>query len=333
MTGTKNYWVHVSNTCGSVSAQTSVFPHQDVCTPPSVAGQPTPQTIASGASANLSVSALGSQPLFYQWYQGTSTTDTSKPVGTNSAFFTTTPLTQAASFYVKVSNTCGIAFSNVVQVNITGTCLKPSFSIQPASATVVAGSQTYLFAFASDATSYQWYKGALGDLSTPIGSSGPSNDRWVKQVFLDLLGRTPDAATVATYSGLISGGSSRTSVAASILASDEYRQRLMRGIYSVYLHRTPSDAEVNFWLPAFAAGLTDQQVSAQIIASPEYFALAGSTNSGWINAIFNDVLLRSPSASEISAYLTLLGSNSRMSVGLSILNSTEAMNRKCRILL
>jgi hypothetical protein len=327
VTGPVSYWVHISNTCGSVTAQTTVTVQAPNCTPPSIINQPVPQTVNSGATASLSVGAAGSQPLFYQWYEGTTTSDTSKPAGTNSTF-NTPVLTKATSYFVKVSNDCGSIFSNVVTINITGGCTLPSFSIQPAGATVVPGSQSYLIAFASGATAYHWYKGNVGDTSNEVAATGPSNTRWINQIYLDLLGRPADSVALSTFSAMLTGGASRASVAAIVLASTEYRQRLLTDFYSTFLHRTPSAAEISYWMPAFTAGLTDVQVEAQIVASPEYYALAGSTNSGWINRIFNDALGRSPSAGDISTYSTLLGSNSRMSVGLSILNSTEAANRR-----
>lgn len=326
ITATKNYWVHISNTCGSVPAAATVFPQETTCTPASIAVQPSPQTINSGATATLTVSAGGSQPFSYQWFEATSTADTSKLVGTNSPLFTTPALTQATSYWVKVTNQCGFANSNVVAISIAGNC-KPAFSIQPSSATIVSGSQTYLIAFATGATSYQWYKGIASDTSTPVAGIGPSNDRWVNQIYVDLLGHPADAAAVSGLGGLLTGGTPRTTVALTVLTSAEYRQRLLTTFYSTFLHRSPSAAELTFWLPAFAASLSDEQIEAQIIASPEYFALSGGTNTGWFNRLYNDVLGRAPSAAEVSAFSTLLGSSSRTTVGLVILNSNEAANR------
>jgi hypothetical protein len=329
ITTSHNYWVRVSNTCGNATNTAAVNPQEGPgCTPPSVTTQPNSQTINSGGTANLTVIAGGSQILSYQWYQATSTNDTSKPVGNNSPFFTTPALTQTTSYWVRITNGCGTINSNVATISIAGTCTSPSFSIQPTgSANVVPGSQTYLIAFATGATSYQWYKGNAGDTSTPVAGSGPSNDRWINQIYIDLLGRPADGSALATFGAVLTGGGSRATVAASVLASAEYRQRLLTGFYSTFLHRPISIAEVSFWLPAFAAGMTDEQIEGQLAGSPEYFALAGSTNAGWINRIFLDVLGRAPSASEISTFSTLLATSSRLSVAQTVLNSAEAANR------
>ncbi len=50
---------------------------------PAITTQPANQTISSGATATLTVTATGTAPLSYQWYQG-NTGDTTTPVGTNS---------------------------------------------------------------------------------------------------------------------------------------------------------------------------------------------------------------------------------------------------------
>ncbi|HEX3071666.1 MAG TPA: DUF4214 domain-containing protein [Thermoanaerobaculia bacterium] len=330
ITATKNYWVKVSNTCGNVTAAAQVFVQENTCTPASISSQPNGQTISSGGTATLTVSALGSQPINYQWYQATSTTDTSTPVGTNSPSFTTPALTQSRSYFVKVTNACGFANSNVAAITVTtpGDCPKPSFAIQPASFIPAPGVPTYLFAFASGANSYQWFKGVAGDTSTPVSGSGPSNERWVNQIYIDLLGRTADAASVSAFSALLTSGTPRTTVALSVLTSVEYRNRLMTSFYATFLHRTPATAELSFWLPAFAANLSDEQIEAQMVASPEYFALSGGTNAGWINRIFNDVLGRTPSAAEAATFSGFLGSSSRATVGFSILKSSEAVNRR-----
>ncbi|MEA2163042.1 MAG: hypothetical protein QOK37_1169 [Thermoanaerobaculia bacterium] len=325
---TKNYWVKVSNDCGNVTAATTVFPQQTTCTAPGIVTQPASATIASGATATLTVNTGGSPPFTYQWYQATTTADTTKPVGTNSPQFQTPALTQTTAYWVKVTNACGTAISSIATVSIAGSCTKPSFSIQPTGGAITPGAPTYLFAFATNAVSYQWYKGTAPDTSTPVTGSGPSNDRWINQIYIDLLGRTADAAAISSLGGALAGGATRPAVALTVLTSIEYRQRLLTGFYTTFLHRTPSAAELSFWMPAFAANLTDEQIESQFLASPEYFALASSSNASWIANVFSDVLGRTPSSAEVAAYSALLGSSSRATVGLSILTSNEAVTRR-----
>jgi choice-of-anchor C domain-containing protein len=85
--------------------------------PPTITTHPTSQTITSGSTATLSVTATGTEPLTYQWYQGISG-DTTTPVGTNSASFTTPALTATTSYWVRVSNSAGSTDSDAATIRI-----------------------------------------------------------------------------------------------------------------------------------------------------------------------------------------------------------------------
>lgn len=99
---TTSYWVRVFNACGAANSNTATV---NVCVPPGVTTHPLSQSVTSGFSATLSVTASGSGPFSYQWYEGTSGTTTT-PVGTNSATFTTPALTANKSYWVRVTSTC-----------------------------------------------------------------------------------------------------------------------------------------------------------------------------------------------------------------------------------
>ena len=85
--------------------------------PPTITTQPASQTINSGQTATLSVGATGTAPLSYQWYRG-AVSDTTNPVGTNSASFTTPALTTTTSYWVRVSNTYGHADSSTATITV-----------------------------------------------------------------------------------------------------------------------------------------------------------------------------------------------------------------------
>jgi hypothetical protein len=325
ITTTKNFWVKVTNTCGTANSTTITLTPQ-VCVRPAITIQPQSQMILPGGTATLTVGNSGSGPFFYQWYQGQSG-DTSSPVGTNASQFTTPAVTRTTSYWVRVTNSCGSADSATATIVTEGPCPKPTFTLQPAGVVLDPGQQTFLIAVATEATSYQWFKGAAGDETNPIAGTTPSNERFVDQLYIDLLRRQADAAAISTWVSAITGGASRASVALSILDSNEYRTLLISDFYSAFLRRNPAASETAFWLPAFGAGITDEQFAAQILGSPEYFALAGSTNPLWVTSVFNDVLGRAPSASDLSTFVGFLATNSRATVAQTILTSTEERTR------
>lgn len=87
--------------------------------PPSLSVQPDPATVASGSTTTLSVTASGTGPFTYQWYQGAVGTTTT-PVGTNSASFTTPALTSTTTYWVRVSNSAGNVNSTLATVTVEG---------------------------------------------------------------------------------------------------------------------------------------------------------------------------------------------------------------------
>ena len=87
------------------------------CVTPLITVPPQSKTISSGQTAALSVTATGTAPLHYQWYQGNASA-TSHTVGSDSASFTTPALTATTSYWVRVSNACNHADSATATVNV-----------------------------------------------------------------------------------------------------------------------------------------------------------------------------------------------------------------------
>ena len=133
---------------------------------PVITTQPQGQTIFSGQTTVLSVTASGNS-LSYQWYEGTSG-DTSIPVGTDSDTFTTPALSTTTSYWVRVSNLAGSTDSDTATVTIEGA---PVITTQPQGQTIFSGQTTVLSVVASGSSlSYQWYQGTSGDTSLPVGT-------------------------------------------------------------------------------------------------------------------------------------------------------------------
>jgi uncharacterized protein (TIGR03437 family) len=93
------------NKMGTIAVRTS-------CLAPVITTQPQSRVITSGGTVKLEVTANGTAPFTYQWYEGNKG-DTSKPVaGATAASFTTPPLTSSKSYWVRVSSACGSVNSN-----------------------------------------------------------------------------------------------------------------------------------------------------------------------------------------------------------------------------
>lgn len=87
------------------------------CMPPGISVQPTSQSIESGSTATLSVTAAGTGTFSYQWYEG-KRGDRSHPTSGNQASFTTPGLVSTHRYWVEVSNSCGSVMSQEAFVDV-----------------------------------------------------------------------------------------------------------------------------------------------------------------------------------------------------------------------
>jgi len=136
-----SYWVKVTNVVGSINSETATV---TINRPPTIASQPTSQTIEPGSTATLTVSATGSAPFTYQWYRG-NLGATTAPVGTNSPTFTTPALAVTTKYWVKISNAFGEIQSSSVTVTVQANTAPTISDI--AAQSIYAGGNTGALAF------------------------------------------------------------------------------------------------------------------------------------------------------------------------------------------
>ena len=159
-TDAANYSVTVANAAGSATSAAAALTVQ---TAPSIVTQPASQFGALGSTITLSVSASGTGPLNYQWFQsGVALADGGNVSGSSSNVLTITTLTtnEVATYFVVVSNAFGSATSATASVSVNAT---PIISGQPASQYVAAGSNAVftVTATGTGALTYQWLKNSV----------------------------------------------------------------------------------------------------------------------------------------------------------------------------
>jgi hypothetical protein len=119
----------------------------------------------------------------------------------------------------------------------------------------------------------------------------------------------------------------RNQVASAFFGNDEYRSDLVVGDYQELLGRTPSTPEINGWVLALRSG-TEDQVLAGFAASDEYYRRSGGNDRAWIDALYHDLLGRTPATAEENAWLAAIGSGaSRSSVAYGFAHSAEHETR------
>jgi hypothetical protein len=154
--------------------------------------------------------------------------------------------------------------------------------------------------------------------------SGTDNQRFVDQVYRDLLGRQPDAAGLAAWLAQLDQGMPRGQFVAQLEHSAENRQDEVMAIYQKYLHRAADPAGLKMGGQLLAHGASEEQLAALVVGSQEYFALHGSANDGFLDALFQDALHRPIDAGAKAAFGQELAAGAgRTQIAATVFSSRE----------
>jgi hypothetical protein len=164
----------------------------------------------------------------------------------------------------------------------------------------------------------------VGGLSAPL--TGTPNQRFVTQLYLDLLRRPVDPSGLTFWSGLLDQKlTTRVQVVQAIESSPEYRTDAIEGLYSRLFGRAVDTSGLSTWGDFLARGGTVEQLKALLLGSAEYWAGAGGTSGGFVNALYRDVLYRNPDSGGTQTWNQAVGSSvPRSVVAAMVLGSPEA---------
>jgi len=159
----------------------------------------------------------------------------------------------------------------------------------------------------------------------PGGTRGTADQRFISEVYRDLLDRGVDAGGLVYWAGILAQGTSRYEMVTELEATTEFENDEVNLLYEKYLHREVDASGLQYWAPMLAAGQSLEQVAAQIVGSPEYFQDRGQgTNDGFLDAIYQDALGRAPDSLGKAAFSVELSAGvSRTAVASQIFASDE----------
>jgi hypothetical protein len=173
--------------------------------------------------------------------------------------------------------------------------------------------------------------GSSSSMGLTITPGLTPNQCYVTHLYLDLLGRQPDPAGLAAWSGVLDQGvETRTQLAFAMESTVEFRLRAVGQMYANLLQRPLDQGGAEGWLQALQAGATLEQVEAAILGSPEYYVRrGGGTDAGFLSAVYGDVLGRAIDPMGLAGWeQALQGGESRTDVAQGILSSTESNARE-----
>jgi hypothetical protein len=127
----------------------------------------------------------------------------------------------------------------------------------------------------------------------PGGVRGTPNQRYVSELYRDMLRRQVEPMGLAFWSSLLDQGVSRFDVVLGIENSIEYKTDVIQDMYRQLLHRDADAFGLRTFVRYLQSGGSQEQVEALILNSPEYFQRrAKETNDGFLDALYQDVLSR-----------------------------------------
>ncbi len=114
-----------------------------------------------------------------------------------------------------------------------------------------------------------------------------SNAGWLNVAYSDVLGRTPDGIGLNGWLAALAAGTSRATVASSLITSLEGDARVAGAGYERMLQRNLDQSGASFWTAQLEAGLTPTQFLADLAGSPEFIAgqAGGSLDNGPVTTL------------------------------------------------
>jgi hypothetical protein len=163
----------------------------------------------------------------------------------------------------------------------------------------------------------------LEDRRTPASLTSA----FIAQAYQDMFQRTVDPSGQSTWGGFVDGGATRSLAVVGIetATSNEYWIAQTQHLYSLLLKRTADPQGQELSAAFLAAGGSIEQLAATIAGSAEYFQdRAGSSNDGFLSALYQDALGRAVDASGQAAFDQALAAGlSRTQAALLLFQSQE----------
>ncbi len=162
-----------------------------------------------------------------------------------------------------------------------------------------------------------------------VDATATPNQQVVRSLYRAILGREADGTGLTNWTALLDAGAPVSQVVAGIWNSKEHREKEVKSYYLNYLGRDfaagqVSQAEVDKWVNAMLAGSSEASVVAGFLGSTEYAALHPG-NQAFVQALYADVLGRTPSQAEVNNWVSVLaGGVSHQAVAQAFLGSAEA---------
>ena len=172
---------------------------------------------------------------------------------------------------------------------------------------------------------------AILPLSYFLSPSGTSNPNLptaeVNGLYNILFGHLPDPTGLANAVAYLNGGGSLKALTTLLMDTTEYETRVVAQDYLNFAGRMGTSSEINTWVNLLQHGSTPEQIASLMLTS-DGFNSTHVDNASYVQALYNDLLGRRASDSEVAGWTSLMSSGlSRASVAFDFVFGAPAMTR------
>ncbi len=163
---------------------------------------------------------------------------------------------------------------------------------------------------------------------TPAGAADvPSeSEQLVSAAYEGLLGRSPEPAGLAYWSGLIDQGARPGDAVKHIGDAQERRRFVVTRVYERVLDRSPDPAGLAYWSEGIIDRLTVAELTLQVLSSEEFFLRNGASNSGYVTGLYAKTLDRVPDRAGLDYWVGRLDDGAgRLAVARQFTRSAERL--------
>ncbi len=136
---------------------------------------------------------------------------------------------------------------------------------------------------------------------------GTPTAAFVSKAYLTYLGRDPVPSELAFWYDRIQANGNRYALTDPLSKSPEFAGAMINELYATSLDRAPDAAGSAYWLDVVVRqGVSYASLGVYFYGSPEYYARSGSSSTGYVTALYRDLLGRDPDPGGLNYWVAKL---------------------------
>jgi CSLREA domain-containing protein len=164
---------------------------------------------------------------------------------------------------------------------------------------------------------------SIGAFEPQYAANATANQAYVESLIEVLLNRAGGTGAANLVSQL-GHGTLAITVVQEIENTNAYGTITVQTLFQRYLDRMPTTTELQSFLNLLRLGESPEQLAAQLAGTAEFFNDQGGTNATFLTGLFETVLNRQPTTTELFTFeQSLAGGVSRRQIALTLLLSGE----------